>query len=115
MGKNSFAGRHVNEEHYVNLIDVSVHKKGIVEPNEYIKMFGHLDIARLLYYGNMNHEFEEQVRNRQLEKMTMEGVVCKGRIVTPGMPLMFKIKSLDWLNKLKDYCNGDESMFKRLV
>jgi hypothetical protein len=115
-GANSFAGRHVKEEpHTVTLFDVSVHKKGILLPQDFLKLFDKLEVAKLLYYGNANSEFIEKVKNRQLEGMTFEGVVCKGAYETPGMPLMFKIKSLEWLERLKKYCNGDDSLFKQLA
>lgn len=114
-GKNSFAGRHQKEPHDVTLFDVSVHKKGILLPQDYLKLFGNLDMAKMLYYGNANSELVEKVKNRQLEGMTFEGVVCKGPMQYPGLPLMFKIKSLEWLNKLKNFCNGDEMLYKQLI
>jgi len=114
-GKNSFAGRHIKEDHDVTLFDVSVHKKGILLPKDFLKMFDKIDIAKMLYYGNANSEFIESVRNRKLEGMSFEGVVCKGAYVSPGSPLMFKIKSIEWMEKLKKYCNGDSKLFDKLV
>jgi len=105
----------VEEKHDVTLFDVNVHKKGIMLPHDYLKMFGSLDIAKLLYYGNANSELIDKVQNRQLEGMTFEGIVCKGAYASPGLPLMFKIKSIDWVNKLKAYCSGNEQLFKQLV
>ena len=113
-GNGSFAGRHLKEAHDVTLIDVRVHKKGILLPQDYLKLFGNLDMAKLLYTGNANSEFEELVRNRQLEGMTFEGVICKGPYQFPGQPLMFKIKSKEWLDKLKHYCDGCEIMYNKL-
>ena len=75
-GKNSFAGRHIKEDHDVTLFDVSVHKKGILLPKDFLKMFDKIDIAKMLYYGNANSEFIESVRNRKLEGMSMEIVSC---------------------------------------
>jgi len=57
---------------------------------------------------------EEQVRDGTFPGMTFEGVVCKGPKVSPGRPLMFKVKSRAWLDKLKNFCNGDESLYRRL-
>ena len=114
-GENSFAGTHQKEPHDVTLFDVSVHKKGILLPHDYLKLYGHLDIAKLLYHGNPNAEFIDKVRNSMLEGMTFEGVVCKGPLFRPGLPLMFKVKTLEWLQKLKDYCDGDENMFRKLL
>jgi len=46
--------------------------------------------------------------------MTFEGVVCKGGYVRPGQPLMFKVKNLAWLAKLRGHCGDDDAMFERL-
>lgn len=113
-GKNSFAGNHMDEPHDVTLFDISVHKKGILPPPDYLNLVEHLDIAKLLYWGNVNQSFIESVRNRTLEGMTFEGVVCKGQIERPGLPMMFKIKSDEWVIKLKRKCEGDDTLFKQL-
>ena len=115
-GKNSFAGRHFDEKHDVTLIDVSIHKRGYLLPSGYLKMFDKLDIAKLLYYGNANHLFVDEVRESRLNGMTYEGIVCKmPEYKTPGVPWMFKVKSFAWLDRLKKYCNGDEKRFKELM
>ena len=113
-GKNSFAGRQANEKHTVTLFDISIHKKGILEPINFLKMVGHLDIPKMLYMGNANKLFIESVLTRELDNMSFEGVVCKGQYITPGVPLMFKIKSREWLEKLKYFCHDDELMFEKL-
>ena len=115
FGPNSFAGNHAEEPHEVKLFDIRVHKKGIIEPNEYLKLVGKLDIAKLLYYGNANQPFIESVQNRTLNGMTFEGVVCKGQLFRPGLPLMFKIKSYEWLEKLKGKCEGNQKLFEELA
>jgi len=115
-GKNSFAGNHQKEEHDVTLFDIKPYKKGILPPREFLKMTEGLDRARLLYHGNANEQFVEAVKNRILEGMTFEGVVCKAmEMKTYGIPIMFKIKSNDWIAKLKNYCSGDELLFEKLL
>ena len=115
-GKNSFAGNHIDEEHNVSLIDISVYKKGILLPKDFVKLFGNLNIAELLYHGNINQEIVEKVKNSQLEGMGEEGVVCKSLPLKNGYPPnMFKIKTNYWLDKLKTYCNGNEELFQRLM
>lgn len=115
-GKNSFAGRHQEEEHNVILFDIAPYKKGIVPPKEFLDLTEGIDRVKLLYHGNANEPFAESVKNRTLEGMTFEGVVCKSNEMEGyGIPLMFKIKSNDWLNKLKNYCNGNEELFRKLV
>ena len=115
-GPKSFAGLHEKEDaHTVTLFDVNPHKKGILLPQDFMKLFGDLDHAPLLYRGNANQEFEEEVRSGKLEGMTFEGVVCKGAYVSPGLPLMFKIKNRAWIEKLRERCAGDEKLFQQLL
>ena len=115
-GKNSFAGRHQDEEHDVTLFDVRVSKKGVLLPKDFIKLTEGLDTAKLLYHGNANKPFVEQIKEGELEGMTFEGVVCKSQqYKTPGIPLMFKLKNNAWLNKLRGYCKENDHLFNQLV
>lgn len=113
-GMNSFAGVHQEEDHFVSLIDVSAYKKGLLLARDYLKLTEGLERAKLLYHGNANEPFIQEVREGKLEGMTFEGVVCKGPYVTPGMPLMFKVKSQAWFDKLRGLCGDDEEKFRRL-
>jgi hypothetical protein len=48
--------------------------------------------------------------------MSLEGVVCKGaNDKKTNMPIMFKIKSKAWLQRLKEHCKDDEALFERLA
>ena len=115
-GDESFAGNHNFEKPMTaTLIDVNPHKMGLLEPTLFLKLFKHLDIPKVLYEGHVNDNFIEKVKNSKLDGMDLEGVVCKGKYISPGMPLMFKIKSKAWLNKLKDFCKDDTSLFERLA
>lgn len=116
LGPNSFAGQHEDEEHDVVLLDLDVYKKGLINPKEYLKLVGHLDIAKYLYWGKANELFERAVRDSELEGVTFEGVVCKAPNPkkTP-QPVMFKIKSKAWIGKLKEFCRGDEKLMERLL
>lgn len=113
-GPSSFAGNHNFEEKMdVTLLDVNPYKEGILPPADFLKHFGHLDIPGVLYKGEVNAELFDAVKQGSLKGMTMEGVVCKGS--DDGKTVMFKIKNRTWLNKLKDFCKGDESLFNRLM
>lgn len=113
LGDGSFAGQHQDDvEHRVVLIDVET-EKGIIPPREFVKRFGHLDIPKCLYEGNANKEFVKSVQEGTLAGMTFEGVVCKGKDAR-GRVVMFKVKSAAWLDKLKNFCSGNEAMFNRL-
>ena len=114
FGDNSFAGLHQEEPHRVILFDVNLHKQGMLPPKEYLKLFGHLDIANMLYYGKQNSDFIEQVRNGTLPGMTYEGVVCKASHPSKPGVLMFKIKNQAWHQALRDRCNGDEKLYAEL-
>ena len=115
-GPRSFIGQHHPEdEKTVTLFDVAGDKKGIIEPRDYLRTFGDLDMAPLLYQGNSNSLFQSEVEEGRLEGMTFEGVVCKGKNVSPGRPLMFKIKNKAWLDKVRAHCHGDEKLFKALA
>ena len=114
-GPNSFAGTHnENDNHDVWLIDVAPYKKGILPPKEFVDLFGELQITDLLYHGPCDYDFIQSVKKSTLEGVTEEGVVCKAKS-KHGIPTMFKIKSERWLTRLKEYCNGDENMFDKLV
>jgi len=116
LGPNSFAGYHHDEPHTVTLFDVDVYKKGLLEPRDFIRLFGDLDIPRVVYTGNANKPFIDAVRNNTVEGVTFEGVVCKGpRDRKTGMPLLFKLKTQLWYDKLKAHCNGDEALFRKLL
>lgn len=115
-GPNSFAGWHdENEEQSVKLIDINVHKKGLLEPKDFLKTFKNIEHAELLYHGNPNENFIQDVKEGNIPGMTFEGVVCKGKHVSPGLPLMFKVKNIAWIKKLKEVCGDDEAKFEKLL
>src|SRR3990172_6453491 len=103
FGPNSFAGTHQEEKHDIVIFDVNIYKKGFLPPKDFINYFGHLDVAKLLYHGPCDHEFVESVKGSTLDGMGFEGVVAKAKNPNNkiGLPIMFKIKSNAWLEKLK--------------
>lgn len=115
-GPNSAFGQHdPNEEHTVTLIDVSLFKKGILPPKEFLDMFGNIDHASLLYHGNINSTFVGDVKDGSLDSMGPEGVVCKGPFDRKtGMVTMFKVKRDSWYDRLRDYCKGNLELFAEL-
>lgn len=115
-GPRSFAGwHHPEDEHVVTLFDVAEDKYGLLEPREFLRVFGDLDIAPLLYHGNANSLFIAEVQEGRLEGMTFEGVVCKAKSHSPGRPLMFKLKNRAWIEKLKVKCGDNTSLFNELL
>lgn len=116
-GPSSFAGSHNFEENQtVTLFDVNPYKQGILEPRQFIHLFGHLDTPKALYEGQVSIELFDGVKQSTLQGMTFEGVVCKAaNDKATKMPIMFKIKSKAWLDKVKIYCNGNEKLFEQLI
>lgn len=118
LGDRSFAGNHVeDDEHRVELIDVSLHKSGIIQPAEFLNIFGSLprgiSTAQMLYHGPCDAEFVESVVEGTLQGMSGEGVVCKSKGRRKSPPHMFKIKSQQWLDRLRDSCDSDSEFENR--
>lgn len=117
-GQKSFAGMHdlTDPTLKLTLIDVAPFAQGILMPDKFIELFGHLDAAKLLYRGRITPEFIERVRAGTLEGMTFEGVVCKAiNDKKTKMPVMFKQKSRAWLDKLHKYCGDNRELFNALI
>jgi hypothetical protein len=117
-GPSSFAGFHnTEEEQTVTLIDVNVHKKGMLYPNEFVKLFKHVEIPNLLHVGPVGPEIEELIRSGNMHGMTFEGVICKtiSPIKKGYPPTMFKIKNRAWIQKVKEFCNGNAELEAQLL
>lgn len=103
FGENSFAGQHQPDDNMdMVLFDVDLYKKGLLKPNDFVKDFGHLHIPNIIYEGNLNKEFINNVKNNVYG--LKEGVMCKGYRKTKGQDIvwMVKVKTHDWLDKLKN-------------
>lgn len=94
-GDNSFAGTHdFDEQKTLTLFDVSVYKKGLIPPRQFIDLFGQYEwCAQVVYTGNMSHQFIQDVRAGLYP--VYEGVICKGDDWSA------KIKTLEYLERLK--------------
>lgn len=114
-GPSSFAGNHEPESHEVRVFDIHVHKKGILPPKDFLKLLEGLPIPNLLYHGVVGKEVVDQIYNSEMPGMTFEGGVAKGPFLQKcGGPVMFKLKSRAWLEKLRGFCRGDEKLFEML-
>jgi hypothetical protein len=115
FGDNSFAGQHLkSDKKDVKMFDVSVYKHGIMNPYEFLDNFGHLDIPKVIYEGEYNMKFINDVRN-DIYGLD-EGVVCKGVFKTKkdGSQIwMSKIKTNLWLRKVKEKM-GDKALLEEL-
>jgi hypothetical protein len=113
FGENSFAGSHIEEEHYVSLIDLSVDKKGLVDP----RILTSLDVAggaSIVHRGPVNNDLIYKIAAGEYNDVVFEGIVFK-RNNRKGIRQMFKSKSNAWYKKLKECCRGDEKLFKKLM
>lgn len=104
VGENSFAGRHEKEDEFETLLfDVWPEKEdGMIDPDRFIETYGHLQTPSVLYQGKANDELYDQVKNGELEGMSEEGVICKAKNVSGQHPDMFKVKTEEWLQKVKE-------------
>jgi len=118
-GPSSFCGIHKeNEALKLTPIDVAIHKKGIMLPRLFVNTFGHLDIAKVVYEGNFNRQFIEDVRDGKYP--VTEGVVAKGVIqgkkANPQHGLwMAKVKTRHWLDELKQRAEADDRLSRALA
>ena len=104
FGIQSFAGGHVEDDpKYLKLFDVNLYKRGIMAPRQFVKNFGFLPYAaKVVYDGTLNKSFIDDVRNGRYQ--VDEGVVAKGD------SFMVKIKTLAYLDKLKQF-NKDIAVY----
>ena len=100
FGKNSFAGNHeLSDPKELKLFDVHLFRKGFIPPQDFVKIFNDFDhAAALLHQGNLNASYIKEVQENQ-NGLLDEGVICKG--VVDGRVEMVKIKTQDWLDKIK--------------
>ena len=123
-GENSFSGQHVKtDQKKIIIFDISLYKKGIISPKEFVDNFGHISIPNIVYRGEYNMEFVNRVRNNEFK--LSEGVVCKGTQKTKGNEIvwMVKIKTNEWLIKVReklgakalaDELNGDKYLIEQV-
>ena len=111
-GPKSFAGNHVDEKHFLTLIDVNIYKKGFIDPKILITEPWIQRGAAHLYYGNIGKDLIDKVKNSTLERMTFEGIVCKSG--AEHKRKMVKFKSAAWLEKLKNFCGENKILYNKL-
>jgi len=117
LGLKSEFGQHSeDDEHTVTLIDVNRYKKGIVPPKQFLKEYGHLNIPKVIYEGNLNHKLREDIWNNvplQNNTELIEGVVCKGLVHTKKNELVYmcKLKTKQWIDRLRNKVGEDSILF----
>jgi hypothetical protein len=98
FGPNSFAGKHNwSEEHDLIIFDMFLYKKDFLKPKDFIDIFGHLDIPKLVYKGLLEVQLIEKILSNYYG--LKEGIVFKG--VNEGKVWMVKLKTIEWLTKVR--------------
>ena len=109
FGPSSFSCyQNWQEPHELMLFDVELHKKGFVPPRTFINDFGHLKTAQVIYEGNFNDQFAQDVRDGKYP--VVEGVVAKGTHLSRKPPhnlWMAKVKTQWWFDELKRRAQQD--------
>jgi hypothetical protein len=111
LGPHSFAGIHdpreldvpSNEPLRVVLIDVNLHKRGLMSAEDFIERFGRLGIPAVVHRGELTPDFIAAVRSGRFG--TAEGVVCKGG--AGHRRWMAKIKTDAYLRRLRAFFGDD--------
>lgn len=114
FGPNSFAGWHDPEvkEREVVVFDISLYKKGFIPPRDFLNDIGHLKIPKVIYEGNFNKQFIEDVKEGKYP--VFEGIVAKGiNENKKSNPIwMCKVKTKQWLEELKNRMAQSEEFRK---
>lgn len=103
FGNKSEFGQHVfdDDKFDITLFDVSEYKHGLIPPRQFVKDFKDVEIPKIIYEGNLNREFVQQVKQNKFG--VKEGVVCKGLIAHKKADNLYycKIKTDDWFQRLR--------------
>lgn len=103
-GKKSFIGLHEpNDEMFTTLIDISPHRKGILPPDDFIKICNQAylkgsDVAAYLGKHMYCHEFRQSIYKNELPGITYEGVI--GKAFRGNQLIMVKIKTNVWRDRV---------------
>ncbi len=97
FGPNSFAGMHKQDDpKQLVLFDVQIDEV-IILPEQFIRDFKQLNIARVIYRGKLTGKFIDDVREGKYG--VTEGVVCKGG--GDDRLWMVKIKTYAYMQRLQ--------------
>jgi len=109
-GPNSFAGNHnPADQKTLTLFDVAPYKQGLLGPKDFLKLFGHLDIAKFLGRHHWTRGFVDRIYDGAsgLEH-GFEGVIGKSKEGRHDL-IMRKAKSKQWIDKVKSQYSAEEA------
>jgi hypothetical protein len=117
FGPSSFAGWHdLAEAKEVVLIDINIHKRGFMSPRDFLSNFKHILLPEVLYEGNFNRSFIQDVREGKYGQN--EGIVAKGLMPGKKPPhslWMAKVKTQWWLDQLKVKATAQPEIFGKTL
>ena len=116
FGPSSFSCyQNWKEPHELVLFDVELYKKGFVAPRDFVTDFGHLKIPSVVYEGNCNDHFVQDVKDGRYP--VAEGVVAKGVLESRKPPHNLwraKVKTQWWIDELKRRAQTDPAFRQAL-
>ena len=108
FGAKSLGGAHrPKDPKNIVPFDVNVHKRGFLNPKEFIDSFGHLQVAELIWQGEFNDSFVDDVKKENIDiesKYDVRASIPEGVIVKGGSShrlWMCKIKTERYKEALK--------------
>lgn len=104
-GPNSLAGRHQEEPKQMTLIDVAPNNKSFIPPELFLNTFNHLNIPNYLGIHEWNETFIHKVFQKELEGITLEGVVGKSL----DGKIRAKAKTNQWVTKVTSHYPPEEA------
>jgi hypothetical protein len=108
-GINSFAGFHdPNDIKHLTLIDVHVYKMGLLSPEVFLDLYGHLKIAKFLGTNKLSIDLLEEIRFARLEGISFEGVI--GKAGASHQRTMFKAKTQAWIDRIREKFSPEEAI-----
>lgn len=115
----SFAGQDVYTADMtaqkIACIDIDVYKHRIIDPNIFIHSIPEEYRAQCFGHYVIIPDVVERIRKKDSEFANLrEGVVCK-YVNRQGNVEMFKIKTYDWLHRLKAFCHNDVVLYEQLI
>lgn len=99
-GEHSIAGSHnPTDIKKLTLFDCAPYKEGILGPERFLDLFGHLSIAKYLGEYTWDKDFIEAIWRNEIDGVTFEGVV--GKNGDKHKLVMAKAKTKKWIDAIK--------------
>lgn len=115
--KSQFGTHDPIEPHIISFFDVEVYRYGFISPSEFLETFqGYFNTP--IHFGEFEFTSELLSKIKNMESQwtyLVEGVVCKYVDKKTGNVMMFKVKTKEWLQRLRCYTGDNDSLYEKLV